>query len=117
MRRQSGRVAEAVGDRDAGFPLADHYRTMQILLQGSAEAPELRRIGAAFKELLAAREWADYSPEPRPNFEEGRPPFTREEALDLIDTAEAAVAILDRLDEETRLALAIRLVTRTRKPT
>jgi len=100
------------------FRAPDHYRTAQTLLQGSpAIASELQRVGTAFKELLAAREWADYSPEPRPNFEEGRPCFTREETIALIEVAEAAVAILDRLDEDARLKLAVRLVTRTRKPT
>ena len=98
------------------FRAPDHARTMQVLLQGSSSTtPELQRLGSAFRELLAAREWADYSPEPRPNFEDGQRSFTREEALDLIEIAEAALAILDRLDEDTRLRLAVRLVTRTRK--
>jgi hypothetical protein len=75
----------------------------------------LQRLGSAFKELQAAREWADYNPEPRPNFQEGSPSFTREEALTLIELAEEAVAILDRLEEDARLNLAIRLAVRTRK--
>jgi hypothetical protein len=97
------------------FRTPDHYRTAQTLLQGSEVRSELQRLGSAFKELLAAREWADYSPEPRPNFEDGSPSFTREETLALIELADEAVAILDRLDEDARLKLAVRLVTRTRK--
>ncbi|RBP07397.1 hypothetical protein DFR50_12742 [Roseiarcus fermentans] len=91
---------------------------MQAFLQGpSATNPDMQRLGSAFKELLAAREWADYSPEPRPQFEQGKrsSPFTREETLALIEVAEAAVAILDRLDDDARLKLAVRLVARTRK--
>jgi hypothetical protein len=101
------------------FRAPDHYRTVQVLMQGSsATTPELQRLGSAFKELLAAREWADYSPEPRPQFEESKrsSPFTREETLALIEVAEAAIAILDRLDQDARLKLAVRLVTRPRKP-
>lgn len=98
------------------FRAPDHYRTAQALLQGSvAITSDLQRLGTAFRELLAAREWADYNPEPRPNFEDGRPSFTREETLALIEVADDAVAILDRLDEDNRLALAVRLVARTRK--
>jgi len=98
------------------FRAPDHYRTAQTLLQGSpALTSELQRLGSAFKELQAAREWADYNPEPRPNFEEGSPSFTREETITLIELADEAVAILDRLDEDARLKLAVRLVTRTRK--
>ncbi|HTR12970.1 MAG TPA: hypothetical protein VMI72_06875, partial [Roseiarcus sp.] len=80
-----------------------------------AMTSELQRLGSAFKELQAAREWADYNPEPRPNFEEGSPSFTREETLTLIELADEAVAILDRLNEDARLKLAVRLVTRARK--
>lgn len=98
------------------FRALDHNRTAQILSQSApAIASDVQRVGWAFKELLAAREWADYSPEPRPDFEEGRPFFTREETLSLIEVAEAAVAILDRLDKDARLKLAVRLVARTRK--
>jgi hypothetical protein len=57
------------------------------------------------------------SPEPRPSFEDGRnsSPFTREEALTLIELAAEAIEILDRLDEDVRLKLATHLVARTRK--
>ena len=42
------------------------------LLQLSATTAQLQRFGLAFKELQEAREWADYNPEPRPSFEEGK---------------------------------------------
>jgi hypothetical protein len=100
------------------FRALDHYHTARALLQGPLAAdPEFLRLGLAFKELQAAREWADYNPEPRPEFEQRMraSPFTREEALALIDTAVKAIDIIDRLDEPARLRLATRLVARTRK--
>jgi hypothetical protein len=82
-----------------------------------ATTPNLQRLGLAFNELQAAREWADYSPEPRPNFEATGNilPFTRSEALTLIELADEALKILDNFDEKTRLRLAARLVTKSRK--
>jgi len=79
--------------------------------------PDLITIGNAFNELQATCEWADYSPEPRPNFDaaKNRSPFVRSEALLLIDTAEKAIQILDRLDDETRMRLVTRLVTKSRR--
>lgn len=100
------------------FRALEHSRTAHTLLQPSlATTAQLQRFGLAFKELQEAREWADYNPEPRPSFEEGKKgsPFTREEALTLIELAAEAVEILDRLDEDARLELATRLVPRTRK--
>jgi hypothetical protein len=100
------------------FRALDHARAAQTLLQPSlATTSELQRFGQAFRQLQEAREWADYSPEPRPSFEEGKKsaPFTREETLTLIDVAEEAIAILDGLNENARLKLATRLVARTRK--
>jgi hypothetical protein len=100
------------------FRALEHARAAQTLRHPSlATTPDLRRLGLTFKELQAAREWADYSPEPRPNFqtETNSSPFTREEALTLIELAGEAIEILDRLDEEARLRLATRLVPRTRQ--
>ena len=100
------------------FRALEHSRTAHTLLQPSlATTSQLQRFGLAFKELQEAREWADYNPEPRPSFEEGKKgsPFTREEALTLIELAAEAVEILDRLDEDAQLRLATRLVPRTRK--
>ena len=99
------------------FRSLEHGRVARTRLQSSvATTSELKRFGLAFKELQAAREWADYNPEPRPSFEEGRKssPFTREETLTLIGLAEEAVAILDGLNEYARLRLATRLVARMR---
>jgi hypothetical protein len=100
------------------FRALEHSRAAHTLLQPSlATTSQLQRFGLAFKELQEAREWADYNPEPRPSFEEGKKssPFTREEALTLIELAAEAVEILDRLDEDARLKLVTRLVARTRK--
>lgn len=100
------------------FRALDHNRASQVLLNSSfATNQELQRLGYLFKDLQAAREWADYNPEPRPNFDEARnaSPFTRAETLTLIDSAEDAVQILDRLDDDTRLRLVTRLVTKSRK--
>jgi hypothetical protein len=82
-----------------------------------ATTPQLRRLGLAFNELLAARERAGYSPEPRSNFQEGtnNAPSTREETLTLIELAVEAIQLLEGLGEDARLRLATRLVARTRK--
>ena len=100
------------------FRALDHRGVLQTFAQRPfANTAELQRLGSAFKELQAAREWADYNPEPRPNFDatKSTPPFTRSEALTPIELAEDAVQILDRLDDETRLKLVTRLVTKFRK--
>ncbi len=100
------------------FRALDHYATTQALRQPSfATTPELRRLGSLLKDLQSVREWADYNPEPRPNYRPGTndSSFTRQEALRLVDLAAEAVAIVDRLDEDARLKLATRLVPRTRK--
>ena len=100
------------------FRAPDHYATTQALREPYlATIPELQRLGLLLKELQNAREWADYNPEPRPNYRAGTndSSFTRQEALRLIDAAAEAIGIVDRLDEDARLKLAVRLVTRTRK--
>ena len=105
------------------FRALDHTRTTQVLRlladprEHSAADPNWERLREIFAQLQTAREWADYSPEPRPNFKESAstPPFTRNEALVLIDWAEEAIRILDGLNDEDRLKLAIRLVTKSRK--
>jgi hypothetical protein len=100
------------------FRAVEHTRTSQTLSHRSfANAPALQRLGFAFNELQAAREWADCNPEPRPKFDATRnsSPFTRSEALTLVELAEEAVQILDGLDDETRLNLVTRLVTKPRK--
>ena len=100
------------------FRALEHSRALQTLMHRSfANTPELQRLGFAFSELQEAREWADYNPEPRPNFDATRnsPPFTRSETYTPIELAEEAVQILDRIDEETRLQLVTGLVTKSRK--
>ncbi len=101
------------------FRAVEHGRAAQTLSQRNlANTPELQRIGYVFKELQAAREWADYNPEPRPKFEleANASRFTRSEALTFIELAEEAVQILDHLAAGERLKLATRLVAKTRHP-
>lgn len=100
------------------FQSLEHRQVAQALRQSPlAEVSELYRLGNAFAELQRAREWADYNPEPRPNFHEvsNRAPFVRAEALQLIDTAEIAIEILERLDDEIRIQLVARLVAKSRR--
>ena len=100
------------------FRSLEHRHVAQTLKQKPlTDTPDLERLGIAFAELQQFREWAGYNPEPRPNMQAtgSSQPFTREEALGLIDTASLAIDILDRLDDETRLRLAVRLVARSRK--
>ena len=100
------------------FRALEHNRVSDALAHRSfLNKPELQRLKVAFNELKTAREWADYSPEPRPNFvlADRDSPFTRGEALTLIELAEEAILILDRLDDGVRLELVARLVTKSRK--
>ena len=100
------------------FRALDHRATAQVSREPSfAASPGLKRIGLLLTELQGAREWADYNPEPRPDYRSGTndSSFTREEALRLIDSAVEVLSILDQLDDDTRLKLAVRLVARTRK--
>lgn len=100
------------------FRAPDHYATAYALREPFLAAiPQLKRLGLLLKELQSAREWADYNPEPRPNYRAGTndSSFTRQEALRLIESAAEAIGIVDRLDEDAQLKLAVRLVPRTRK--
>ena len=100
------------------FRAPDHHATAHALREAFLAAiPEGPRLGLLLKELQSAREWADYNPEPRPNYrpEANDSVFTRQEALRLVDSAVEALAIVARLDPSARLKLATRLVPRTRK--
>ena len=104
------------------FRSLDHVRTLNILneYRSDKEHPlgeAIETIGIAFKELHAAREWADYSPEPHPDPRTTREggSFSRGDAMVLVAAARRAVSALDELDDSTRLKLATRLVTRSRK--
>ena len=100
------------------FRSLEHQTTARTLRDSSFTTTlELRRLGLAFSELQAAREWADYNPEPRPSYRvrTNDSAYTREEALTLIDLADEAIRIIDRLDRDARLKLATRLVLRSRK--
>ena len=100
------------------FRAVDHSGAAQALdPRHWRDTPELQQLGRAFGDLRAAREWADYNPEPRPNFDAAMngDPFTRDEALRLIEAAELALRILLGLNPETRLRLIVRLVAKTRR--
>lgn len=99
------------------FRALEHGRVAQTLSHSHlANNLELQRLGNVFKELQAAREWADYNPEPRPKFDPSKNAslFKRSEALTLIELAEEAIRIIDQLGSNERLRLATRLVARHR---
>jgi hypothetical protein len=104
------------------FRSVEHGRTLTVLNERGPNRThplgiEVETIGAAFRELQAAREWADYNPEPHPDprrTAEGAI-FSRTEAIALVAAARAAVSGLYSLDAATRLSLATLLVTRSRK--
>ena len=78
----------------------DNGRARQTLLKREpTNSPEWQRIGEVFEQSQDAREWANDNPEPRPKYKLGdnAPPFTRSEALTLIELTEEAVSILDQL--------------------
>jgi hypothetical protein len=100
----------------------EHGRTLTLLNERGPErthplGPSVGRIGAAFRELQIAREWADYSPEPHPEPRRTADgvSFSRAEAVALVAAARAATDELESLDSATRLKLATLLVTRSRK--
>ncbi len=100
------------------FRALDHYAATQALRDPFlASNADLRRLGLLLKELQKVREWADYNPEPSPDYRPGtnKSSYTRQEALSLIESAVDAVRIIDRLDDDERLKLATRLVPRSRK--
>lgn len=106
------------------FRSVDHSRTLSVLSERGQHRTHplggaVETIGAAFRELQAVREWADYSPEPHPDSRQASNgvAFSRGEAKVLIAAARVAVNALDNLDEATQLKLATRLVTRSRKET
>ena len=63
-------------------------------------------IADAFKNLQEARHEADYSPEPFS--------YNRDGANDLIDSAEQAISFIDKLAPDEKLALAIKLIVKSR---
>jgi len=118
LRARIGRFEKPWSAFTPIFRALEHKGALSALGHPSfAHVPALARLGNAFRALQEAREWADYNPEPRPKYEEGKnsSPFTRDEAFELIELATEAVQILERLDTETRLNLVTRLVTKSRK--
>ena len=86
----------------------DHRRTRDVLndFRKSEPGSILAVVSLTFSQLQDARHEADYNPAP---FR-----FKRSGTIDLIDTARQAIALLDGLPAEARLALAVRLIARTR---
>lgn len=99
----------------------DHGYALKILSERTADRShalgrDIERLGAMFRELQAAREWADYNREPNPDSREteaGRR-FSREQTRELVANAREAIAIIESLDKSARLKLATRLVARPR---
>jgi hypothetical protein len=100
------------------FRTLQHQGVAQALKPNNwLDAPQVQRLGLAFAELQTAREWADYNPEPRPDYDKVRnnAQFARPEALRLIDLADSAIRILNGADDQTRLRLVTRLVAKSRR--
>ena len=100
----------------------DHDRALAVLSERNSQkkhplGDEIERVGVIFRALQAAREWADYSPEPHPDpFETlaGRR-FSREQATQLVANAREAIALIDNLGVEARLVLVTRLIAKQRR--
>lgn len=80
-------------------------RTLFNKLRGSADNDSLRKIARAFLDLQEERIRADYIPTPG---------FNRRDALQSIEQAEQAIALLRGLPDDTKRRLAVQLVTRQR---
>ena len=66
----------------------------------------IEAIAVTFAALQDARHDADYNPEPFS--------FSRSGTLDLIDSAEQAIVAIRSLPPEQKLALAVKLVVKSR---
>lgn len=87
----------------------DHNAARKLFREArksSALAGELEAIAFAFLTLYDKRIEADYLPEP---FR-----YSRQEVKDLIQDARSAIASIDGLPSDTKLALAVQLLTKTR---
>ena len=87
----------------------EHTRTRSVLnasRQRTSRDPALAAIALTFEALQDARHDADYNPEPFP--------FSRSGTLELIDSAEQAIVALRALSGDQKLALAVRLIIKSR---
>lgn len=87
----------------------DHRKTLDVLKPNAPENrddPRLRTVSFVFKVLQDARHNADYNPE---TFA-----FDRSATLDLIEAARRAIGALNAMPKDDQLALAVRLIARTR---
>ena len=86
----------------------DHSMTRSKLNSQDARSidPTLAQVGVLFRQLQELRHEADYAPP--------RALFHRTQFLALIDDARDAIALIDALDEKSRLQLAVLLVSRQR---
>ncbi len=99
----------------------DHGNVRAVLSSLSADKSyplgrSVDHLGTIFRELQAAREWADYNREPNPDPIEtlrGRR-FSRQQTIEIVTNAKEALAIIDSLDNNEKLKLAIRLIARPR---
>ncbi len=102
----------------------EHGYALKILTERSADKShplgrDVERLGVIFRELQAAREWADYNREPNPDpLETSRNHrFSRQRTDELVANAKEAIGIIGNLKDSAKLTLATRLVARPRGKT
>ncbi|MGJ0506624.1 MAG: hypothetical protein ACR652_05705 [Methylocystis sp.] len=86
----------------------DHAVARKVLREARSHAAgqPIAAIGPAFLELHDKRIAADYMPAPLG--------YSRKEIIDLIQEARGAITALDALEPDTKLRLAVQLITKTR---
>lgn len=108
-------AARLVGERKGWALLSpiyrslDHRRTLDVLKPNAPENrddPHLKIVSFAFRVLQDARHNADYNPEIFA--------FDRSATLNLIEAARRAISALNAMPKDDQLALAVRLIARTR---
>lgn len=89
------------------YRTVDHANARKLLLSEAARSisPSLAQVGDRFATLQRQRHLVDYMP-PRILLK------GKNEALALIDLATNAIELIERLDVEARLALAVLLISR-----
>lgn len=94
---------------DPVYRLLDHGTAKRRLIGRDAAAliPEILEIGTKFADLQEARHVADYSPPALP--------VRHDETLSLIAVAKQTVTLIESLQSEDRLKLAVLLIAKSRQ--